>query len=309
MTLMRGFLWVIALVVALSIPHVAQACEGRSIEDDGIMGGTVCVPKSPQRIVILDPGYSLGMAIELDLPVVGAPLMGMSDHALRTEAEARGIGNLGSFMEPSLETIIALRPDLIIGSAALGEPARIMGSRIAPTVLIGSADWKDYYRTLAKIVGQEGRADALLAPFEARAASLRGKLTHHTLSAVRITPWDFQVYLDAPNAYAPFAVAAEAGVRRTAYETATEGPTVKRPDWEDLAQLDGDVLFYIVGGANNSDTSGRHEEVTGNPLWQMLPAVKAGRVYRVDAGTWMEFSGVAAANRVLDDLERYLAAP
>ena len=35
-------------------------------------------------------------------------------------------------------------------------------------------------------------------------------------------------------------------------------------------------------------------------------AVQAGRVHRVDAATWMEFSGAGSAHRVLDDVERYL---
>ncbi|MGZ2475195.1 ABC-type Fe3+-hydroxamate transport system substrate-binding protein [Sinorhizobium medicae] len=43
-----------------------------------------------------------------------------------------------------------------------------------------------------------------------------------------------------------------------------------------------------------------------NPLWKMLPAVKAGRVYRVDAGTWIEFNGLASANKILDDIETYI---
>ena len=47
----------------------------------------------------------------------------------------------------------------------------------------------------------------------------------------------------------------------------------------------------------------------GNPLWSMLPAVRAGNVHRVDPGTWMEFSGAASAHRVLDDIERFVALP
>ncbi len=75
-----------------------------------------------------------------------------------------------------------------------------------------------------------------------------------------------------------------------------------------MPALDGDILLYIVGGVNNSATSGRHEEVLANPLWQMLPAVKAGRVHRLDPAIWMEFSGVGSAHRVLDDVERFVVA-
>lgn len=286
----------------------ASACEGRLVESEYLAGGSVCVPLKVERIVVLDPTFSLGMSIELGLPVVGAPLFGMSDEHLLAEAKARSVEDLGAFTEPSIEKVIGLKPDLIIGSGMLGEGALALASRIAPTALIEVPDWKAYYRTLADLTGKREEADKALAAFERRVASIRQRVPDITVSVLRITSWDFQVYLDGPGAYAPMAILQEAGVKRTAYETGdgTVGP--KRPDWESLAALDGDVLLYIIGGANNSDTNGRHEEVLSNPLWKMLPAVASGNVHRVDAATWMEFSGLASANRVLDDVERYIIA-
>lgn len=295
---------VLALGYLLLAAQTALACDGRLIEGPGIIAAPVCVPLEPERIVVLDPTFSLGMSLELGLPVVGAPLFGMSDQALRAEAERRSVTDLGAFTEPSIETVIALEPDLIIGAGMLGEMAHAIMSRIAPTVLITLEDWKAFYRELAIATGREAEAAALLESFEARAAAIAERAPEVAVSVVRITPWDFQVYLDAPNAYAPFAILREAGVRRSAYETSSDGLTLKRPDWEELGELDGDILLYIVGGANDSAESGRHEEVLANPLWQMLPAVAQGRVHRVDAATWMEFSGIASAHRVLDDIER-----
>jgi iron complex transport system substrate-binding protein len=84
---------------------------------------------------------------------------------------------------------------------------------------------------------------------------------------------------------------------------------MKRPDWEALAALDGDVLLYIIGSNYDPDGgSALERETLANPLWQMLPAVKAGRAYRVDVRDWMSFSGLASANRVLDDVERHVLA-
>lgn len=301
---MLRFVSVLLLVAGSIVP--ALGCEGRQIDHPSILGGPVCVPADPQRIVVIDPTYSLGMTLELGLPVIGAPLFGMSDEALKAQALERGVEDIGSFAEPSIEKVIALGPDLIIGSAMAGDGVLQLASRIAPTVLIGAENWKDYYRIVADVTGTRQLADEKLAAYEARAAAMRDRTAGKTVSVVRITPWDFQVYPDGPNAYGPFAVLAEAGVKRSAYETVSDPLPVKRPDWEQLSELTGDVLLYIVGGANDSDTSGRHEEVLENPLWRMLPAVKAGNVHRVDAGTWMEFSGIASADRVLDDIETYI---
>lgn len=296
-----------ALVLSVT-PALAQGgCDGRLIEDRGVLHAPICVPKDPARIVMLDPAFSLGMGLELGLPVAGAPLTMMSDRILHDEAVRHGVADLGSFLEPSIERLVALKPDLIIGSS-MADSAYPLLSQLAPTLLIAAENWKTYLSLMAKATGREQKAAELLAAYDARVAALKSRIPDQRVSVVRITSWDFQVYLDEPDAYGPFSVLRDVGVRRTDYETAQGNATLKRPDWEELANLQGDVLLYIVGGANNSDTSGRHEEVTSNPLWRMLPAVKAGRVYRVDAGTWMEFSGTTSAHRVLDDIERLIIA-
>ena len=296
-----------ALVLSVTPSHAQGGCDGRLIDDPGVLHAPVCVPKDPARIVVVDPTFSLGIGLELGLPIVGAPLSLMSDRILRDEAVRHGVVDLGSYLEPSIERLVSLKPDLIIG-ISMADSAYPLLSQLAPTVLISATNWKDYLSLMARISGREARARDLLAAYEARVATLKPRIPDQRVSVVRITSWDFQVNLDAPDAYGPFSVLRDVGVRRTDYETAQGTTTLKRPDWEELDNLQGNVLLYIVGGANNSDTNGRHEEVTGNPLWRMLPAVKAGRVYRVDAGTWMEFSGVTSAHRVLDDIERLIIA-
>jgi iron complex transport system substrate-binding protein len=307
---MFGFFMRFAVLALLGImqssPVFAQ-CDGRLIENGAFLHPPLCAPKEPKRIISLVPTFSLGVALELGLPVVGAPLFGMSDEDLKSKAEAAGVVDLGSFMEPSIEKIIALQPDLIIGSEFLGEEAYQMASKLAPTALITTANWKDFYRTLADVTGINGDIDGRFADYEKRVAAIRERVPKDVrVSIVRITPWEFQVYMDEPEAWAPFDVLREAGVRRTDFETSETKVGTKRLDFEGLAGLDGDVLLYIVGGSNDSATSGRHEAVLANPLWKMLPAVKAGRVYRVDEATWMEFSGLTSANKVLDDIETYI---
>lgn len=294
----------ILLFLVASQPASA-ACDGRIISEH-VLAAPLCVPNDPQRIVVLDASFSLGMALELGAKVVGAPLFGMSDKDLRATAEARGVADIGAITEPSIERIIALKPDLIIGSGFMAAPYQEMLSKLAPTALVDATDWKVYFAAVAAITGQSDRMAGMFDAYDRRIAEIRPRIPDVRVSVVRITSWDFQVYLDGPVSYAPFTVLREAGVKRTPYETSQDETAMKRPDWEDLGHLDGDILLYIVGGTNDSDTNGRHEEVTGNPLWQMLPAVRAGRVHRVEPAVWMEFSGLAAANRVLDDIERYI---
>jgi iron complex transport system substrate-binding protein len=306
-----GRLFGLAAFLAASLPASAwMACDGRLVDDARVLNAPLCLPSAPQRIVALDPTYSLGMALELDLPVAGAPLTGMQDARLQKMAEEKGITDIGRANEPSVEQIVALQPDLILGDAAMHGQVYDLASRIAPTLLIDAQNWKDYFGAIAAATGRAGKADAAFVAYEARAADIRRRMPDVTLSVIRVTPHGLQVYLDGPAAYAPFAVLKDAGVKRTDYETTVGNDFMKRPDWESVAELDGDLLLYIVGSSYDVDKGSALEaETLANPLWQMLPAVKAGRAHRVDVLDWMSFSGLASANRILDDVERYLLAP
>ena len=302
-----------ALIAISSIALSAGAalgCDGRVIEDAAVYDAPLCVPAEPQRVVVLDASFGLGIGLDVGLPIVGAPLDNMSDAELKARAVEADITSTGFVTEPSLETIVALQPDLIVGF--VGSPSMASGvypqiSQLAPTLLYTDIDWRAYYGLMAGMTGKTGEIEARLAEYDARLADIRERMPEKTVSVLRITSWDFQVYLDAPRSYAPFAVMQKAGVERTDYETSDDPDmSMKRPGWEELAELDGDVLLYIVGGTNDSDKDGRHEEVLNNPLWQMLPAVRSGDVHRVGHGTWMQFSGLDSAHQVLDDLERYV---
>ncbi|GAA4564310.1 hypothetical protein GCM10023176_10060 [Micromonospora coerulea] len=49
-------------------------------------------------------------------------------------------------------------------------------------------------------------------------------------------------------------------------------------------------------------------KVTGGTLWKGLGAVKANKAYVVSDEIWMTGIGVGAANKILDDLAKYLPA-
>jgi len=302
---------VLALLVLLSSPMSARAdCRGMEIAS-GVYNGPVCIPAGAKRIVTLDPLITLGMLIELEAPVVATPYMAIQDADVLDAVRKAGMVDLGNPKEPSLERIAALAPDLIIGSSEAHAQIYEKAARIAPTLLFSHMDWKSYFRLLAATVGREEAADAALAAYERRAASIRARMKDVTVSTVRFAPGRFVVFVDGPAAYAPHAVLREAGVRRTAYETVTDETVVKRPDWEELARLDGDVLLYVsASGFESGPDDALEKDVTANPLWQLLPAVRNGRAHRVDRSAWQSFHGIGSAHRILDDVERYvLTAP
>jgi iron complex transport system substrate-binding protein len=305
---LRLCLFFLALLLSGSLAQAA--CQGKVLAVE-VYNPPLCIPEQPKRIVTLDPLITLGMLIELDAPVVATPYMAITEKKVLDVVNAEKMVDLGNPKEPSLERIAALKPDLIIGSAEVHSGIYEQAAKIAPTVLFKHMDWKVYLQRLSQVTGREDAANASLQAYETRVAAIRERMKDKklTVSTVRLAPDRFVVFVDGPDAYAPFAVLHEAGVKRTDYETVTDGTIVKRPDWEELANLDGDVLLYVsASGFESGPDDALETQVTGNPLWQLLPAVQAGRAHRVDRGPWQSFHGISSANRILDDVERYILA-
>ena len=94
------------LVFCIALP----ACSARTVTDQ--LGRTVQVPEHPHRLVCLMPSvvddvYALG---------AGADVIAVTDYT-KYPAEARTKPSVGSILAPSMETILSLHPDLVLGSA------------------------------------------------------------------------------------------------------------------------------------------------------------------------------------------------
>ena len=292
------------------IATAAYACDGVSVQSPAIVKETLCVPAAPERVVTMDPYYSLLMADELDLPVIGTALSGDS---LPSQFDGYGedpyaVGQSGS---PYLESILALKPYLIIGDAYSQAEIHDRLSEIAPTALVDTADWKEYLRAVALVAGKSDLADEKLAAFEQTVADTAAALpAGATVSFVRIVPGGFQVYVAGPSAYAPMSVLTEVGLKRPAFETVEDDTVLKRPTMEGLLELQGDVLIYTIGGAHHEgDAKALEAEVTSNPIWQALPAVQSGRAVRVEPTHWMGFGGLNSAYAIVDDIRRIFDVP
>lgn len=282
------------------------ACNGQLIEKN-VLNAPVCIPANPQRIVTLDPLLSYGALSELGVSVIGAPLFGIQDADIRTKAEKASVVDIGHPAQPSLERITALKPDLIIGSSEFHGQIYNTVSKIAPTLFIDHIDWKDHISLLARITGTTDKANAARQSYENRVASIKSRIPDVTVSVARVKPGGFNVYVDGPAAYAPYAVLHEAGVKRTPFETVKDNTIVKRLDWEGASSLSRDILLYVVvSGYDPAPDEALLAETLANPFWQLLPAVAAGRAHRIDRATWMGFHGYGSAERVLDDIERFI---
>lgn len=267
--------------------------------------GETRVPASPQRLVVLDTG-ELDSALALGITPVGATTVFQDGdvQAYLTPMTAT-VKKVGTIEQPNLETIAALRPDLILSSKLRHEKIYDKLAQIAPTVFtetVGVA-WKENLMVHAEALGKRAEAEQLMAAYRGRLEDFTARLgprrEQTQVSILRSFPDHVRLYMKASFIGT---ILQDAGLPRPPaqdQDTFADRVTTK----EALPAMDGDVIFIMHF---SPDKGSLLTQWMNDPLWQTLKAVKAGRVYEVPDDTWALGIGILAANRVLDDLFTYL---
>lgn len=266
--------------------------------------GTTEVPANPRRVVALEEG-PLNSALALGVKPMGAviALEGAGFPAYLGD-RAAGIERVGTILEPNLEAVAALRPDLILSVKERHEAIYPELSEIAPTVFTETfrGDWIGNFIKDAEALGQPEDAERLVDDYEQRLEEFKAKmgdrLSETEVSIVRFIPGEVYIY---QNASYIGTILADAGLPRPPSQDVDEfASTVSE---EVISRMDGDVIFVTTYGPPQET---QLEEFTNNPLWKRLEAVRKERVYTVPDEYWMVGIGVISANRVVDDLFKYL---
>jgi iron complex transport system substrate-binding protein len=267
-----------------------------------VMGAT-CIPQDPQRVVVLDTG-ELDNALALGALVVGAPVNDARQYQAYLSDQLDGIADIGAISEPNLEAILALDPDLILGSQQRYEAVYEQLAAIAPTVFTASlrVPWQDNFRVHAEALNRTDEAAALLDDYAAHVDEVQAVLgdarATTTISVIRFRPGQVRLYLN--SSYIGYILQDVGLPRPPSQDQDTFSAEISL---EQVRDVDADVIF--VTGYDLEDSE--RETFLNSPLWQTLQAVQAGRVFEIDDDTWIAGLGVQAANRVLDDLARLLA--
>ncbi|MBX3013028.1 MAG: ABC transporter substrate-binding protein [Caldilineaceae bacterium] len=306
----------------------ATACDAgfRLFADDMLVGDPVCIPENPQRIAyLLYASYLYPFGVK---PIAS---FGLERDSTNFPALAAWIndGVTGIDLQPNLEQLAALQPDLQIFDASRVAGMEPLLANIAPLVLFN--DFSDdltmarRHRFNGRVLGQEALAEEQLANYDQRVAELRtalaeklGSLADIKVSMARFrSTEEFDVmdrYGNAAEILDVLGFGRPAAIDYTPEEILEvygpgpwEGATgLMGVSKERLDLLEGDYLIVIAstGGANNQQGSGNAiiDALAQDPLWNSLGVVQAERVYvRPDA--WLQAGGsYYAAQLLLDDL-------
>ncbi|KKB11560.1 iron siderophore-binding protein [Devosia geojensis] len=269
--------------------------------------GVTDVPDNPQRVVVLT-NEGTEAVVHLGVAPVGAVQSWYADPWY--EHIAAGLAEtvpLGTETAVDLERLAALEPDLIIGSKVRQEKLYDQLSAIAPTVFsqtIGGV-WRENYELYADALGLAEKGTADLAAFDARVERLReelGPAVEEEISLVRFSPGRTRLYF---RDNFPGVILAEIGFTRPA---AQDKPGVgEEIGKERISDMAGDRIFYFSDA--DADSVAYLADWTGEPLWQSLAAVEAGKAHAADNLIWNAGIGIYCAHLLLDDIARAYGVP
>lgn len=271
--------------------------------------GDVKIPSQPKRVVVLDTG-ELDDVTLLGIDPVGAVAPHFkSEGGFPTylKGELSGTADVGPLLEPNLEKIASLKPDLILSSKVRHEKVYDKLSAIAPTVFTETTGgvWKQNLKVHAQALGLEKEAAAKVEEYETQAKALGEAIrkkdggTMPTASVVRFIAGPTRLY--QTNSYSGV-VLNDIGFKRPKSQVSNDpAVTMKDVSPEQIDQADADLIFVTT--ADTPDKT-QQKQVTSNPVWKSLKAVKAGKVFTVPDETWMSGIGVQAAEQMLKDVAK-----
>lgn len=281
--------------------------------------GVSCVPLEPQRIVVLDATTALPTIIDLGGRVVGSVVAyeGNTRFPDYVPAEAlEGVEIVGATMELSLEAVIALNPDVIIGDDYFAGSHYEELSRVAPTVIIPypwyRPDWYDSARIVAQTIGRESEFDARLAGLRqdiaAVAARFAGEGRKPVLSRVDI--WQGQPMYHHFDCTWFGPMLHDMGITQPAAQQGACDPAEPYSAFVTVSQEQlpeffsgGDALVVYQHDPGPLDVI-----LAGWPAWTRVDAVAAGKVfYASDA--WGVGTSISAARRIVSDIDTLIFPP
>jgi iron complex transport system substrate-binding protein len=168
--------------------------------------GHVEIPLHPQRIVVLDANN----AFLLDaLSALGVKPVGLTrcSNCINSDPFSEFLGDLptvGNDEQPSLEKILSLKPDLILGYKWQKSFYPLL-SAIAPTVMIDlysdGNDFKRDFKYLAEILDKRDRVEGILAEYNAKIQRFRQQLEEKlkTKTVSLLAFWGSTVHVYGPE--------------------------------------------------------------------------------------------------------------
>lgn len=270
--------------------------DGETIEH---LKGEFVIEDVPEKMVVLDVQYLDHMLALGERPV--GTVYAETDNGLPEYLGDKpgDVTLLGTYLEPNLEEIIALEPDLIIATDTHEEIYDQLET-IAPVIMFDRMeDWQSVLLSFGTILDQLDEAEQLITDYNEKVDqlkhSLADKIGEETVALIR--PRDDMIRLHT-----------------TAHRTAQilyDDLDLAHPEMAELSsdtstmislevmpELGADHLFLLQDDTNAELTASFQE----SSIWQGLNAVQSEQVYSKNTALWIGYYAPIAIDIVIDQI-------
>jgi len=238
---------------------------------DGL-GREVLMPVSPRRIVSLAPSVT-ATVVALGL---GDHLVGVTN-CCTLPPELGNVARIGGMLNPSLEALRTLRPDLLLATSSGNDPA--LGSQAAalgiPLYTVHTPDVNGTLRAIEALSGALGEAPrgrALSARLSQRLRVVGDRLRGRRLPRVLFLVWGDPLVAPGRGAFLTDTLA-RAGADSVTSDAPGSWPSFSL---ESLIERAPEVILTTRKNA------AAFERLRRDPAWAGVPAVRRGRLHLVD---------------------------
>jgi len=261
----------IALLLAGVVCMPSATSLGRLVTDQS--GRRVDIPASPQRVVSLAPNiteiiYALGL---------GDRLVGDTDYC-DYPPEAKLKPHVGSIVNPSLESIAALKPDLVFGTADANrrETADQLERLGIPLYGLAAHTFDDAMQSIedvGDVLGQGAKARSIVEGLRKRAQAVEQRIQGQPRPRVLFVVWYRPLITAGSHTFLSDVIRRAGGI------PLNEG---LRGEWprlslEEVLRREPDVILF----PRTESFSPALDEFTRLPGWRELRAVKEHHMYFV----------------------------
>lgn len=241
-------------------------------------GRKVVLSKKPERIVAL-AGSDLNLLAAVDVTLVGR----VSTKVGSIPAKYENLPEVGATTGLNIEKVVSLKPDCVLAVAGQHDKyIKLLESNNIPVLMLrikSFEDVKDTLHLMSQLAGTENKGDAVIAKLDEEIQAVLKKMPKEkqTVVILHATAKNVTVELDTSIAGG---VAKMLGFENVAKIGTADFKGDKLPySLEELVKSNPGVIFLTSMG-NSPDIEKRmKEDITGNPAWSSLDAVKNDRFY------------------------------
>ena len=285
------------ILSAFLICLLAAGCGGGS----GSSGGQSSYTYKDQKVSLLAPPQRI---VPLSAPLlnmlyaVGGTAAARPDTTSPIPEAAKDLPELGHVQNINMETLVGLKPDLVIGEKDQNSKlVPLLQSSKIPYIIInydGIEDNVDLLSFMGQISGNTEKAQEVIDTYKKGVDAAVKKSEGYTparIAVLRAT--GKSVTAETPQSITA-SMCAALHMQNIVTESGSINPDAKTVPYslEQLSSDDPDLVFIVTMGKADEINARMDEEMRSNPAWSAMKAVRNHRIYFLPSDLYLMNPGV-----------------